>query len=335
MKAYLHMLLVLAFVSCIDTKKEETSDLPKEIIPEPLTEDNYIEWFMYDEKPLYKRFRDSLSIDSLRLKLEDPNPYHRVNSFYVLMAKKDTSLNSYVRRHLTDTAKIDVTDIDVQWQSYVIDAMINKYLESGIPGPEDRKFLRESIFFEHTHLKAFNYLLKYLKPEKQFYPLVKKYASENREVRSFIALSKYKKQEDIPLLLSAYKNIDDYRDEYFSIIAHFPDRKFQPLLEKHYTDVFLKDKDRSAFSYDNYINALTIFPGEKSLVMLHGMTDSVHYDNKHRLRDFKEEILKALYRKPAPYFLKLRKRLEKELGGEEAALIKQYATVDDDENFWY
>lgn len=335
MKAYLYVLLVLTFISCIDTKREGASEPPTEIIPEPLTEDNYIEWFMYAEKPLYKRFRDSLSMDSLRFKLEDPNPYHRVNSFYVLMARKDTSLNSYVRRHLTDTTKIDVIEGDLQWQSYVIDAMVNKYLESGIPGPEDRKFLRESIFFDHTHLNAFNYLLKYLKPEEQFYPLVKKYASENRGVRSFIALSKYKKQEDIPLLISAYKDIDKYRDEYFTIVAHFPDRKFQPMLERHYTDFFLKDKYASHYSYDNYIRALTFFPDKKSLIIFQGLTDSVHYQDKHTLRNIKEEVLKALYRKPEPYFLKLRKKLEKELGKEKAMFIKQYASVDDGENFWY
>lgn len=335
MKAYLYMLLVLAFISCIDTKKEDASYFPTEIIPEPLTEDNHIEWFMYDENPLYKRFRDSLSIDSLRLKLEDPNPYYRVNSFYVLMGKKDTSLNSYIRRHLTDTVKIDVTDIDVHWQSYVIDAMINKYLESGIPGPEDRKFLRESIFFDHTHLNAFNYLLKYLKPEEQFYPLVKKYASEKRGVRSFIALSKYKKQEDIPLLIGAYKDIDDYRDEYFSIIAHFPDSKFQPMLEKHYTDFFLKGKYASDYSNDNYINALTFFPDKRSLVILQGMTDSVHYENEHTLREFREEVLKALYKRQDSYFLKLRKKLEREIGKERVMDIKQYATMDDRESFWY
>lgn len=309
--------------------------MPEEIIPEPPGEDSHLEWFKYKERPLYKRFRDSLSTDSLRLKLEDPNPYHRVNSFYVLMAKKDSSLNSYVRRHLNDTAKIYVAEHDLVWESYVIDAIITKYLESGIPGPKDRKILRESIFFDHPHLSSFDYLMKYLKPEKKFYLLVKKYASENRGLSSLLALSKYKKSGDVSLLLSAYKDIDKYRDDYFIVVAHFPERKFQPLLEKHYTDVFLKDKDPSAFSYDNYINALTIFPGEKSLVMLQGMTDSVHYANKHRLRGFREEVLEALYRKPHPYFLKLRKRLEKELGKEEAMFIKQYATVDDLENFWY
>lgn len=340
MKLYLYIFLVFTSFSCMDINKKEDLDTPEEIIPQPLTEYDYIEWFMYEEKPLYIKFRDSLSHDSLVLKLEDPNPYHRVNSFYVLMAKKDTSLNSYVRRHLTDTTKIQVIEIDLHWESYVIDAMINKYLESGIPKSNDRKILRESIFFDHPHLSSFNYLLKYIKPEDQFYSLikenaVKKNAVKKKSVRSFIALSKYKKQEDIPLLISAYNDIEKYRDEYFSILTHFPDKSFQPLFEKHYNEIFLKDKDPSEFAYDNYINALTLFPNKSSLAILKDLVDSTHYENKHTLRGFREEVLTALYKNPNPYFINLRKRLEKELGKKEARLVKEYAEIDDNRNFWY
>lgn len=331
------ILLCLVLYSCIDTSDNKETNVVEQVsedYPREMSPEEYIEWLSYDEGPLYKRFKDSLSIEQLREKLHEKNPYHRINAFYVLLALKDSTLNQYVISHLNDTVKVDVISDDVQWESYVIDAILNKYIQSDTPSKNDKIMLRDTLFSGFTHLGSFSFLLKYLKPEDKFYKNVRKLAQENHSESAFIALSKYKMKEDIPILVGAYGFFNPYRGDYFKIIRSFPDKKFVPILENHFRTKFLIDKDPSSYSYSEYIHSLATIGNTKCVAILDSLSNDRYYESKHDQSDFKSEVLKAIYRNPKPQFKGLKSQLERQLSKEEIKFIKEYLE-EDRENPWY
>ena len=74
--------------------------------------------------PLYHYYRDSLSLDTLMLLTDDPDNMVKLYAFRAIQEKADSSLFDIIKRHLSDTAKITLRDVDNYFAVTVADAFV-------------------------------------------------------------------------------------------------------------------------------------------------------------------------------------------------------------------
>jgi hypothetical protein len=111
--------------------------------------------------------------------------------------------------------------------------------------PEQRATVDSLLIYEKDNrLKWRDKVLSRIEPLKRYYIGVRRLATVEKNKAAIEALSKYKKQQDIPVIKELLT--DSNNQEFgFEAVKNFPDRSFYPYLEKA-----LKDEIKNGIDND-------------------------------------------------------------------------------------
>ncbi|PWV55881.1 hypothetical protein [Chitinophaga sp. S165] len=177
---------------------------------------------------------------------DHPNGVVRCYAFWALSYDTTANLLPIVIRHLNDTIQVrtqfgcigrteDVGDIfiDIAQQSYDLDS---KKLTL-----EESEYLDSVLIYTSNRLYAKERAIKRGKLTARFYGRVKELMLKDGNQSALIALAKFRRKEDIPLILKNSRI--EQRNGLFNTykaIGEFPDPAFRPLLQESLHDVLVK-----------------------------------------------------------------------------------------------
>ncbi len=200
--------------------------------------------FTFEEEPFGfdKFFSQMPKQDLLYLGLH-PNPYLRVYAFHFLLENQQLNLDealATVNQNLNDTSKINTGTWCLSDSAYTYDVYLDLIYQTFQDAA--KKGIQDLILKQRPQLPS-SYrdgLLIELAPDPQYYSYIRSIAKDQNNYSALVALTKYKKEDDIDLILN-FTNIPE--DEYFSkdcfrarLFSHFYHPKFMPILDQIIND---------------------------------------------------------------------------------------------------
>ncbi|HEY0976057.1 MAG TPA: hypothetical protein VGE21_01195 [Flavobacteriales bacterium] len=180
--------------------------------------------------------------DELRSLTAHPSPIVRGYAFWALSSNGGSDLLPILLQHIGDTAAVDVQFGCVVHHprvgDFLIDVVNGRYGkgEAGL-GPAQRAQLDSVLLFTPNNLEARSDLLLEVGPEPALYPRIRELTRTEQDPCALVALAKYHKEEDVPLILDQY--VRDLSEEGREVvhpleaIQEFPHPAFRTTLERH------------------------------------------------------------------------------------------------------
>ncbi|MDY0089768.1 MAG: hypothetical protein RBR78_05335 [Flavobacteriaceae bacterium] len=239
-------ILFLAF-SCKNEDKisnynqYEISDFRKELIPhlESLAKEKSLP---SKDKVARKYIQENTTKDELIKLLRVNNPLLRTIAYITIVNRQEYEYFDLLVNHLDDmeTFTCWMAD-DYATECTVSGLMIQKAHGKNGLSPIQKKYLVEKVLFEHPYLNVSDKMIHDIEPEEKYYNLIRERAQKTKkkvcqDLSACFALSKFRKDEDVELLKTIFKeNIDDFcRNYIFRSIENFPHQEFYPLLEAYF-----------------------------------------------------------------------------------------------------
>lgn len=201
--------------------------------------------FTFEEEPFGfdKYFSQMPKRDLLYLGLH-PNSYLRVYAFHFLLENQQLNLEeaiAFVSQNRSDTSKINTGTWCLSDSAFTFDVYLDRMYHTFQDAAEKR--IQQLILNQRSQLPS-SYrdgLLSELAPDPQYYSYIRSIAHDQNNYWALVALSKYKKHDDIPLILN-FTNFPE--DEYFSkdcfrarLFSQFYHPKFMPILDQIINDI--------------------------------------------------------------------------------------------------
>lgn len=260
------------------------------------------------------------------IKLMDAKkPLLRVVAYRAIVNRSEPEYFDLLINHLNDTAK-------VEWWYYedaggyfsVSDLMIRKAFDKNGLSPIQKKVLTEEVLLKHPYLDVSNWMIQDIDPDEKYYHLIKERAKTKskdcgNQLTSCYALSKFRKKEDVKLLLSVFgQNINGYcQENIFKSIEEFPDTQFFPLLKKYFQDningklTTRQNIDEEVFYFAKAVSA---YKTPEAFELLKYIAENNTYINKGFWPPYnKRYVLKAVKIHYFPLYDDLIKEIEKEM----------------------
>ena len=230
--------------------QKKISELTNEIVKEIEKTNKLIR--DYRGNDIRNKLKEIASKEELIELINHPNGVVRCNTFWTLSHDKSVDLLSIILNHIEDDELINTIDDDLIWHEMVGDFFINvvtpRYidLKSTKLDTMQRATLDSMLIYSNSKLEAKQEAILNAKPTEFLYHRIRElYVKENNQ-SALVTLAKYRKQEDIQLILEnkyKYKKYDydeeDDEDEYiyeygytYKAIQEFPHNDFISLLEK-------------------------------------------------------------------------------------------------------
>ncbi len=283
------------------------------------------------EEDNFKQLRKRATTNELMLLMDHPNPVVRCHAFRALAYDTSVDLFESVLSHLTDTQVVATQHCDVGWNQQAADF----YIELVTPeyGDRDlRKFsnaqmstLDSILVCTDNDLDAKQEALERIEPNDWAYPRIRELAmrTDNPAVTShywidrrarksanwtcnpsaWIALAKYRKEQDIELIkeqLNRYP-LGKCPLETYLAVSYFPHSDFFPILTAHFISVI--DNSISSFEVRGLYHAIASYHNNEALALLKRPLEEIsdYYDRNERvgflfdaLREFKASIYDQL-----------------------------------------
>jgi hypothetical protein len=148
--------------------------------------------------------------------------------------------------------------------------------------------------------------LKKAMPNPKNYDRIREIAIKEKEPAALVALARYKKQEDIPIIISYLK---DKEMNYYAIwaVKEFPDTVFYPLLVDIFKNMW-KEKENRREYYEWWVlyQALSQYPTDKT-IKLFKKTVNTRKSKKYMLKNC---LSVAITRYPHPKFEQFKDKLQ-------------------------
>jgi hypothetical protein len=256
--------------------------------------------------------------DAELLKLSNSeHPTLRAVALEELVYRKSVDQFNVIKNHLDDTAIVvkDIGEFGVQFAT-VSDNMI---METDFRDSAEMQKVIELVMAEHTYLSSAYSILRDLKSDPEYYPVILEMTKRERPYgeisKALFALACYKKQPDIPNIKEKLSS-SLLLKESFGLIQDFPDSSYIPLLEKYarrlygtiytrpYQEIFENQQEALQF-----IKAVAGYKNKRSADMLAGF---LHRGSVLELRDtiiFRDGINDAILANPCPEYLPMIKEL--------------------------
>lgn len=314
----LGLILIVLSISC--TRNEQypykisdfRSDLRKQL--EKLATDNHVP---AKDKTATSFLEKECTKEELLQILNCENPILRVISYRTIVNRKEKDYFKILLSHLNDTAKVTWWYYDDAAGSFsVSDIMIRNAEEGNKLSPKEKKELVDSVLLKHPYIAISTWMIQDIDPQEKYYSLIRKRANIEtadcgEQMSSCYALSKFKKQEDVPFLKEKFSKCAlACPDLVFKSIIAFPDSLFLPILNKYFESYIRKKKQQSFDELKNYCLALAQYRNQQSLAILTSLTKEKTYPDSWYLPQNKENVFKALQKFPSPLYDKLYRELK-------------------------
>mgnify|MGYP001042842370 CR=1 FL=1 len=258
----------------------------------------------------YRYFRDTAAIKDLNKLTDWPHPMVRSYAFYALLHRKQYQLLfPMVLKHLTDTVSYEEMDYDIIYSNSPGEVMLSNSLRYLTTSQKDS--LKHLILTKYQFLGV-NGILFFLKPEKKYYEMVRKLAQTPNNEGALIALAKYQREQDIPIIRKGLEKIDFNSGIYmfFQAIALFPHATFLPDLLAFTNN--LKENQSVMDDYVYYYMALASYQKPECLKRLEKMAERKYYSSRGYWETNIIHIHRALKRYYTDEYQPLIKKLEKQ-----------------------
>jgi hypothetical protein len=226
--------------------------------PDTSTED----WQLVHGPHPFLFLRDTARTEDLKELLNSAHPFIRIYAFAALAKRGHANLFPIVVENLSDTSRITYFTDDYGEDGYAADLMLWYSIPSFTPAQKDT--LKKLVLTQYTHLNTLDIILLFHKPDVDEYKYVKAIVQQGiGEEFGFVALAKYKRDEDIELIRSGFRADDSYKGFFFLAIESFPHKSFMH-------DLIQFSKGKGSYMAENtyFIRALAAYKNRDCLEIL-------------------------------------------------------------------
>lgn len=281
----------MSYRALIDNKGKKPGTSPKE-------------WALVDGPHPYLYLRDSAGTQDLVQLLTSDHPYIRVYAFGALVSRNFDKQFQIVVDNLADTSRIDQMTSDYGYTVFPADLMLWYTIRNFDSSKKD--VLRKLILTRYSHLITLEEILFFHKPMPEDYQYVRQIAQGDTFKKfGIIALSRYKKQEDIELIREGLKE-NDYYSGYkviFMATESFPDAVFKKDLIEYKKEIKM-DFDMSGYRY--YFYSLAKYKDNECLKVLEEFVNQpVEKDNPYNSANNRVRNLRLILQGLKKYHISL------------------------------
>lgn len=225
----------------------------------------------------------------------DTNAVVRCYAFQAFVTRNKTDIFPIVVQHLSDTTTVHTLFGCLGGSQKAGDFFLETITETR--GNDNFQRLTEKqraivdsllLFDNGSRLKARDELLAEIEPLEKYYKRIRQLATEENNKMAFVALSKFKKQEDKSLIKQLLKDTDS-QTYGFSAVVNFPDRSFFPVLQQTLTNEVTKDNSGNDRRLQLLYEAIVQYKDQTSRQLLQsilreakGMQSIYHSDYLHQ-----------------------------------------------------
>jgi hypothetical protein len=209
---------------------------------------------IYEETPTGIKKKDILaqllsvaSKDELFNLTKHPSGVVRCYSFWALSRKPDVDLLPILINHLSDTANIQVLFGDEGWREKVGDFMIEVVTPNRVDVASSKldssqmTRLDSILIYIPNDLNAKANAITRAQPTDKLYPRLRELVVNDHNQPALVTLAKYRKQQDISLILNNREEGEGPNAGYFytyRAIGQFPCPDFMPILRRNLQNTY-------------------------------------------------------------------------------------------------
>ena len=266
----------------------------------------------------FEKLKEKTTDEELIILTEHKYPVVRCYSFQALAERNHYKTYDILLKHLTDNDRVKTIRGCIASSQSVGDFFHNivtknyRSITSYKLHAKQKHHLDSILLFDkHVKLSAKISLLDTINPKEEYYERIKEIYNENNILTAptaLIAISKYKKEEDIELIIQWLEK-KDTDNQYYGLraVKNFPNSKFFPYIEKIQKQEI---KKLTGFNY-SLIRALYLavvqYKNKESRVLIENTLDNT---TSSTLEYHSEHIWLALTKYPAPVYKGLKKRIK-------------------------
>jgi hypothetical protein len=261
--SFLSFVVVVILLACNGKQQENSSD--RKVLKEPFTlrtlvadiaKENVlmggavgIDGGRPDQYNRFDLLRSKATDQELIALTNDTNAVVRCYAFQALAEKNYIDIYPVVISHLSDTAKVTTLSGCLMGSKKAGDVMLDEvYLKCGQDGNRHLNTAQREvvdsllIYGNDNRLDKRNMVLSRIEPLTRYYIGVRRLATVEKNKEAVVALSKYRKKNDIPVI-KAFLNDPGSQKFGFAAVKNFPDPSFYSYLEKALKDEIKNDKE--------------------------------------------------------------------------------------------
>jgi hypothetical protein len=265
--------------------------------------------------------KEKCSKEELLKLLKCENPLLRVIAYRAIVNRNEKDYFKILLGHLNDTTKVTWWYFEDAADSYnVSDLLIRKAVDNRKLTKTEKQILADSVLFKHSYLETTYWVMTDIEPNEKYYSIIKQKSKikTNRcglQSRSYYALSKFKKTEDLEFLKSVFSKLESPCEDWaFRAIEENPNKIYFPILEK-YLKTIKKNKmvvDIEEMIY--YCRSVAKYKSKESLMLLTEILNKSNYIDDRYLSLNQKYVFKAIHKHKTPIYADLYKKLKPQMG---------------------
>ena len=213
----------------------------------------------------FEKLKKVASKEELIKLTNHPNGVVRCYAFWALSDSESVNLLPIVLNHIRDEKFVNTQFGCVGDREMVGDFFIN--IASDKLDSAQKATLDSILIYSNSKLEAKSWAICDAKPTESLYPRIKEIYLKDNNQCALATLAKYRKTEDIPLILNN-KDEKEYLHKYYytyKAIQNFPHNDFFPLLEKKLYETLDETYNHSLYGlYD----AIAAYKNKKAIDLL-------------------------------------------------------------------
>lgn len=219
----------------------------------------------------FEQLKKNSSIEELIMLTNHPNGVVRCYSFWALASNKKVDLFSIVKNHLTDDqiiyTQFGCSGSEEKVGDFFISTVTPKYIDTEVKKLDEKelKTLDSLLIYKKNNLYSRFSAIENAEPNELLYPRIRELVTKFHNQSALVTLSKYKKENDIKLILKNKGNDNSYFSTY-KAIQNFPDPKFFPLLENNLNQTL--DNDHFNYDWKELYKAIATYKNTEALKLL-------------------------------------------------------------------
>lgn len=259
--------------------------------------------------------KDSCSKEELLRLIDYKEPIIRILAFRAIVNRKEKDFFTILKNHLSDTAKVIWWYYDDAAGEFTVSDLMIRRVEYELSRLQ-KDTLIDLVLKNHIYLGTADWMIKEIEPQEKYYSIIKSKASiisDNcHDLSLSLAISKFKKQSDIPFLNAKFLQLTDNpycNDNIFKAIEIFPDSSFFTILQHYFSNYIKKQKQASSEDLEIYCRAVAQYRDKKALSILKALTIKSTFPDDWYLPQNKEFVFKAIHKYNCPIYKDLYKQL--------------------------
>jgi len=264
------ILFTLPFLSCWQQNHNQkiitkpTNKVVKKIekVNELMDDAVYYEGIRPKQYDNFEKLREIASKEELIELTNHPNGVVQCYAFWALSYDKSVDLFPIVLNHINDDKLVKTQFGCIGGQEMVGDFFISVAEFDSIQSVK----LDSILIYSDSKLYARSNAIYRAKSTNSLYPKIRELFTKDYDKNALVNLAKYRKTEDVPLIL----NYKAENDEYFYVykaIQEFPHEDFLPLLERNLIKTF-DETHHSVALWRQLYKAIAIYKNQKAVELL-------------------------------------------------------------------